>query len=152
MVYNPLSQKKKEEKQKHYLLKTQHILGAVWSCLLLTTNLRNWYFLHSTDEVNNNIKSDHLFGDFSISCSAKHCPSSHWSKKEQKENQSYACCLEITTISIVMSIPCVLLLCILFICLFVFGEEDWPWVNICCQSSSIFVCGTPPQHGSMSSV
>ena len=47
------------------------------------------------------------------------------------------------------------------------GEEDWPWSNICCQSSSFclrkivpeltsvpiflyFVCGTPPQHGLMS--
>ena len=53
-----------------------------------------------------------------------------------------------------------------FIYLFIFGEEDWSWANICCQSSSLclrktvteltsvpvffhFVCGMPPQHGFM---
>ena len=57
------------------------------------------------------------------------------------------------------------------IVLFVFsyGEEDWPWANVCCQSSSFclrkivleltsvsiflyFVCGMPLQHDLMSSV
>ena len=50
-----------------------------------------------------------------------------------------------------------------------FGEEDWPWANIWCQASSFclrktvpkqisvpiflyFLCGTPIQHGLMSSV
>ena len=54
-----------------------------------------------------------------------------------------------------------------FFCLF--PEEDSPWANICCQSFSFclrkihteltsvpvffyFVCGSPPQHGLMSSV
>ena len=49
-------------------------------------------------------------------------------------------------------------------CFFWGGEEDWPRVNICCQSSSFclgkivaeltsapiflyFICGVPPQHG-----
>ena len=52
---------------------------------------------------------------------------------------------------------------------FVFGEEDWPWANICCQSPSFclrkivpeltsvpiflyFVCGSLPQHGLISAV
>ena len=52
---------------------------------------------------------------------------------------------------------------------FSFGEDGCPWANICCQSSSFcsrkivaeltsvpiflyFVCGTPPQCGSMSGV
>ena len=36
----------------------------------------------------------------------------------------------------------------LFLCV---CEEDCPWANICCQSSSI-LRGMPPQHGLMSSV
>ena len=51
---------------------------------------------------------------------------------------------------------------------FFFGEEDWPWANICCQSSSFclrkivaeltsvpifcFVCGMLPQPGLMNGV
>ena len=34
-----------------------------------------------------------------------------------------------------------------------FGEEDWPWANICASLPLFFVCGMPPpQHGLMSSV
>ena len=57
----------------------------------------------------------------------------------------------------------------LFVVVILGSEEDWPWANICCQSSSFclrkifleltsvpiflyFVYGTLPQHGLMSSV
>ena len=29
--------------------------------------------------------------------------------------------------------------------------EDWPWVNLCANPPPFFVCGTPPQHGLISS-
>ena len=61
------------------------------------------------------------------------------------------------------------ILCKISFYLFIFCEEDWPWANICCQSSSFclrkivpeltsvpislyFVYGMPPQHGLMSGV
>ena len=60
-------------------------------------------------------------------------------------------------------------LLLFYLSIYLFGEEYWPWANICCQSSSFclrkivtdltsvlvflyFVCGMPPQHGLMSSV
>ena len=55
---------------------------------------------------------------------------------------------------------------LLYIYIYIFGEEGWPWANVCCQSSSFClrkivteptyvpillysVCGTPPRRGSM---
>ena len=50
-----------------------------------------------------------------------------------------------------LSVRCFTIKSILQLLLLLFDEEDWPWANICCQSSSI-VCGMLPQPGLMSGV